>query len=100
MSFLIELAHFVSRQPADLFTSGNDKDLIFKDSTKKLVEVPLNTDSFLYLGAEYMSIIRSLGKGTVNKSRKTQATRQTPDTVQCSWFRFYSPSRAEHVHIH
>ncbi|KAM9323724.1 transferrin-a [Pholidichthys leucotaenia] len=38
------------------------KNLIFKDSTVKLVRVPPNTDSFLYLGADYMSIIRSLKK--------------------------------------
>ncbi|KAL7841970.1 hypothetical protein SRHO_G00236590 [Serrasalmus rhombeus] len=46
-----------------LFTSGGDsKNLMFKDSTKKLVKLPETTDSFLYLGAEYMSIIRSLKK--------------------------------------
>ncbi|XP_032386558.1 transferrin-a [Etheostoma spectabile] len=38
------------------------KNLMFKDSTLKLLQVPANTDSFLYLGAEYMSIIRSLKK--------------------------------------
>ncbi|XP_061588275.1 transferrin-a isoform X2 [Cololabis saira] len=38
------------------------KDLMFKDSTQRLVQVPPHTDSFLYLGAEYMSIIRSIKK--------------------------------------
>uniref|UniRef100_A0A7N6AHT8 Serotransferrin n=1 Tax=Anabas testudineus TaxID=64144 RepID=A0A7N6AHT8_ANATE len=48
---------------SDLFTSeGSDKDLIFKDSAKKLVRLPPNTDSFLYLGAVYTSIVRSLKK--------------------------------------
>ncbi len=35
---------------------------MFKDSVTKLVRLPPNTDSFLYLGAEYMSIVRSLKK--------------------------------------
>uniref|UniRef100_A0A3Q3FW67 Serotransferrin n=1 Tax=Labrus bergylta TaxID=56723 RepID=A0A3Q3FW67_9LABR len=54
-----------SVQPADLFSSeayAPSKNLMFKDSTVKLVRVPPNTDSFLYLGAEYMSIVRSLKK--------------------------------------
>ncbi|XP_043989676.1 transferrin-a [Gambusia affinis] len=38
------------------------KDLMFKDSTQRLVPVPPNTDSFLYLGADYVSIIHSLKK--------------------------------------
>ncbi|KAL7841974.1 hypothetical protein SRHO_G00236630 [Serrasalmus rhombeus] len=53
-----------------LFTSGGgSKNLMFKDSTKKLVKLPETTDSFLYLGAEYMSIIRSL-----KKERTTEGT--------------------------
>uniref|UniRef100_UPI0037E9C6B8 transferrin-a n=1 Tax=Semicossyphus pulcher TaxID=241346 RepID=UPI0037E9C6B8 len=48
----------------DLFSSEGygAKDLMFKDSTVKLVKVPPNTDTFLYLGAEYVSIVRSLKK--------------------------------------
>ncbi|XP_037644109.1 transferrin-a [Sebastes umbrosus] len=38
------------------------KNLMFKDSTVKLVQLPANTDSFLYLGAEYTSIVHSLKK--------------------------------------
>lgn len=38
------------------------KNLMFKDSTQKLVQLPTTTDSFLYLGAEYMSTIHSLTK--------------------------------------
>ncbi|MEQ2158445.1 hypothetical protein GOODEAATRI_012301, partial [Goodea atripinnis] len=38
------------------------KNLMFKDSTQRLVKVPPNTDSFLYLGAEYISIVHSLRK--------------------------------------
>ncbi|CAJ1072255.1 transferrin-a isoform X2 [Xyrichtys novacula] len=54
-----------SVQGFNLFSSegySGSKNLMFKDSTKSLVRVPDNTDSFLYLGAEYMSIIRSLKK--------------------------------------
>ncbi|XP_062844229.1 transferrin-a [Trichomycterus rosablanca] len=46
-----------------LFTSGGEaKNLMFKDSTKDLMKLPESTDSFLYLGAEYMATIRSLTK--------------------------------------
>ncbi|KAI1882658.1 hypothetical protein AGOR_G00237150 [Albula goreensis] len=38
------------------------KNLLFKDSTQELVQVPKSTDSFLYLGATYMGVIRSLRK--------------------------------------
>ncbi|KAJ8406845.1 hypothetical protein AAFF_G00297610 [Aldrovandia affinis] len=38
------------------------QNLLFKDSTSKLVQLPKDTDSFLYLGAEYVSIIHSLHK--------------------------------------
>uniref|UniRef100_G3PK34 Serotransferrin n=1 Tax=Gasterosteus aculeatus aculeatus TaxID=481459 RepID=G3PK34_GASAC len=40
------------------------KNLMFKDSTEKLVKLPANMDTFLYLGAGYMSSIRSLTKET------------------------------------
>ncbi|XP_052319546.1 transferrin-a isoform X2 [Oncorhynchus keta] len=48
----------------NLFSSDGyaAKNLMFKDSTQKLVQLPMTTDSFLYLGAEYMSTIRSLTK--------------------------------------
>ncbi|XP_061565026.1 serotransferrin-like [Cololabis saira] len=52
-------------QNFDLFSSeaySPAKDLMFKDATQRLVQVPPHTDSFLYLGAEYMSIIRSITK--------------------------------------
>ncbi|XP_070775056.1 transferrin-a [Enoplosus armatus] len=63
-----QLAEFIwtslnSVQGFNLFSSeayGTAKNLMFKDSTVKLVQLPANTDSFLYLGAEYISIVRSL----------------------------------------
>lgn len=51
-----------------LFSSegfGQFKNLLFKDSTKTLVPVPPQTDSYLYLGAEYMSTIRALKIGII-----------------------------------
>uniref|UniRef100_A0A8C6M1N5 Serotransferrin n=2 Tax=Nothobranchius furzeri TaxID=105023 RepID=A0A8C6M1N5_NOTFU len=50
-------------QNFNLFSSKPPyKNLMFKDSTQKLVKLPPNMDSFLYLGAQYMSILRSLKK--------------------------------------
>lgn len=63
---------FISLQNSELFSSqahGTSKNLMFKDSAKDLVRLPSNTDSFLYLGAEYASIIASLEKGTTHRSR-------------------------------
>uniref|UniRef100_A0A087XUD4 Serotransferrin n=1 Tax=Poecilia formosa TaxID=48698 RepID=A0A087XUD4_POEFO len=65
-------------QNFNLFSSeayGPAKDLMFKDSTQKLVPVPPNTDSFLYLGADYVSIIHSL--------RKEQST--GPESTSIRW---------------
>uniref|UniRef100_A0A8C4ED94 Serotransferrin n=1 Tax=Dicentrarchus labrax TaxID=13489 RepID=A0A8C4ED94_DICLA len=61
-------AHAVVTQPVvellykriNLRSYGPAKNLMFKDSAQRLVALPPNTDSFLYLGAEYMSIVRSL----------------------------------------
>ncbi|XP_070829853.1 serotransferrin-like [Chaetodon trifascialis] len=63
-----------SVQGFDLFSSdayAPAKNLMFKDSAVKLVRLPPSTDSFLYLGAEYMSIVRSL------KREQTPATTST-----------------------
>uniref|UniRef100_A0A8D0AAD0 Serotransferrin n=1 Tax=Sander lucioperca TaxID=283035 RepID=A0A8D0AAD0_SANLU len=75
----------------DLFSSeayAPAKNLMFKDSTLKLVQVPANTDSFLYLGAEYMSIVRSLKKeptGTTSTAIKWCAVGHA-ETAKCdSW---------------
>ncbi|XP_033959690.1 serotransferrin-like [Pseudochaenichthys georgianus] len=69
-----QLADFIwnslsSVQDFKLFSSEDyppSKDLMFKDSTARLVRVPANTDSFLYLGAEYVSIVHSLTKEPAN----------------------------------
>uniref|UniRef100_A0A8C8JH54 Serotransferrin n=1 Tax=Oncorhynchus tshawytscha TaxID=74940 RepID=A0A8C8JH54_ONCTS len=56
----------------NLFSSDGyaAKNLMFKDSTQNLVQLPMTTDSFLYLGAEYMSTIRSLTKGATSRAIK------------------------------
>ncbi|XP_040911894.1 serotransferrin-like isoform X2 [Toxotes jaculatrix] len=50
------------QQGVNLFASEayGAKNLMFKDSATRLVKLPPNADSYLYLGAEYMSVIRSL----------------------------------------
>lgn len=55
---------------------------MFKDSTVRLVQVPQNTDSFLYLGAEYMSTIRSLKKGAVHEMQKKKHTHKNHTFVE------------------
>ncbi|KAI3374952.1 hypothetical protein L3Q82_021477, partial [Scortum barcoo] len=57
-----------SVQGFNLFSSEaypTAKNLMFKDSTVRLVRLPPSTDSFLYLGAEYMSVVRSLKRDQV-----------------------------------
>ncbi|XP_019748408.1 transferrin-a isoform X2 [Hippocampus comes] len=57
-----------SLQGFDLFSSqayAPAKNLLFKDSTVKLVRLPANTNSFLYLGASYLGIVRSLNKEVI-----------------------------------
>uniref|UniRef100_A0A8C8JFJ9 Serotransferrin n=1 Tax=Oncorhynchus tshawytscha TaxID=74940 RepID=A0A8C8JFJ9_ONCTS len=63
---------FVPQQDFNLFSSDGyaAKNLMFKDSTQNLVQLPMTTDSFLYLGAEYMSTIRSLTKGATSRAIK------------------------------
>ncbi|KAM9789615.1 transferrin-a [Neosynchiropus ocellatus] len=53
-------------QAFGLFSSEkyNSKNLMFKDSTVSLVRLSSITDSLLYLGARYVSVVRSLSKET------------------------------------
>uniref|UniRef100_A0A4W5REE8 Transferrin-a n=1 Tax=Hucho hucho TaxID=62062 RepID=A0A4W5REE8_9TELE len=61
------------KQDFKLFSSEGyaAKNLMFKDSTQKLVQLPTTIDSFLYLGAEYMSAIRSLTKREATHAHTT-----------------------------
>nr|CAL92188.1 transferrin [Trematomus bernacchii] len=65
-----------SAQDFPLFSSAPSKNLMFKDSTVRLVRVPANTDSFLYLGAEYMSIVHPL--------KNVQASSASPAIKWCA----------------
>ncbi|XP_041751871.1 serotransferrin-1 isoform X2 [Coregonus clupeaformis] len=75
----------------NLFSSDDyaAKNLMFKDSTKKLVQLPMTTDSFLYLGAEYMSTIRSLTRaqatGSISRSMKWCAVGHSEKTKCDAW---------------
>ncbi|KAK6302563.1 hypothetical protein J4Q44_G00269180 [Coregonus suidteri] len=75
----------------NLFSSDGyaAKNLMFKDSTKKLVQLPMTTDSFLYLGAEYMSTIRSLTRaqatGSISRAMKWCALGHTEKTKCDAW---------------
>ncbi|KAF7648976.1 hypothetical protein LDENG_00149340 [Lucifuga dentata] len=86
-SSLAELIYtsLTSVQNFDLFSSeayAPAKNLMFKDSTVKLVLVPPNTDSFLYLGAEYTSIIYSLKKE--ESPMASSAIRWCAETAKCN----------------
>ncbi|XP_077581356.1 transferrin-a [Stigmatopora nigra] len=75
-------------QDFDLFSSkayAPAKNLMFKDSTKKLVRLPANTNSFLYLGAEYMGIVRSLNKefATTKSNAVTWCAVGQKETSKC-----------------
>ncbi|XP_069755433.1 serotransferrin-like isoform X2 [Narcine bancroftii] len=52
-------------------TKYGQKDLMFKDSTQKLVHLPHGIDSFLYLGSEYINAIRTIqNKDSILNSEK------------------------------
>ncbi|KAM7379337.1 hypothetical protein PAMP_004899 [Pampus punctatissimus] len=89
-----QLAEFIwtslkSVQGFDLFSSegyGSAKNLMFKDSTVKLVQLPPGTDFILYLGAEYTSIVRSLKKERTAGSSSTAikwCTVEHAEKVKC-----------------
>ncbi|KAM3866229.1 transferrin-a [Diretmus argenteus] len=62
----------------NLFSSegyGAAKNLMFKDSTKKLVKLPPGTDTSLYLGAKYTNTIRSLKREKIAESAAAGAIR-------------------------
>ncbi|CAL8280084.1 unnamed protein product [Lota lota] len=78
----------------NLFSSSQygAADLMFKDSTQSLDRLPDNTNSFLYLGAKYWSLIRYLTKGNL-PSPKLPAIKWCAvghaETVKCdSWSAF------------
>ncbi|KAI1893868.1 hypothetical protein AGOR_G00128090 [Albula goreensis] len=52
----------MAQETFQLFSSEayGSKNLLFKDSAEGLTQLPMTTDAFLYLGAEYTSVIRSV----------------------------------------
>ncbi|XP_061923703.1 serotransferrin-like [Entelurus aequoreus] len=80
----------------DLFCSKSyapAKNLMFKDSTVQLVKLPNNTNSFMYLGATYTGIVRSLTKEvtTANKSGAiTWCAVGAAETSKCNKWSFSS----------
>uniref|UniRef100_A0A8C9TYZ7 Serotransferrin n=1 Tax=Scleropages formosus TaxID=113540 RepID=A0A8C9TYZ7_SCLFO len=66
------------------------KNLMFKDSTVRLVQLPKTTDSFLYLGAEYMSTIRSLKKGAFSSKAIKWCAVSRVETVKCDTWSIHS----------
>ncbi|XP_057712553.1 serotransferrin-like isoform X2 [Corythoichthys intestinalis] len=49
------------------------KNLMFRDSTVKLVQLPANIDSYVYLGAKFLSIVRSLNRGNNKHDHQANA---------------------------
>ncbi|XP_076838351.1 saxiphilin-like isoform X2 [Brachyhypopomus gauderio] len=75
-------------QGYNLFSSEGytAKNLMFKDSTKKLVPLSETTDSYSYLGAEYISTIRFLKKEIstdINPGAIKWCTVGHAETVKC-----------------
>nr|XP_061795252.1 serotransferrin-like [Nerophis lumbriciformis] len=82
-------------QGFELFSSkayAPDKNLMFKDYTKKLVRLPNNTDSFVYLGAQYMAIVRSLNNEFTTSKSKTMTWCAVghEETKKCDTWSLYS----------
>lgn len=62
-------------QDKGLFSSEgfSAKNLMFKDSTKVLLKLPESTDSFLYLGEEFVATSLALTKGNTQTPKLTTA---------------------------
>ncbi|XP_039620077.1 transferrin-a [Polypterus senegalus] len=76
----------------NLFKSSyyGGKNLMFKDSTVKLVKAPENMNSFFYLGAKYTSVIRSLTKTSDQKE-----SRSTHGTIKWCYISHYEKNKCD-----
>ncbi|KAM6948309.1 transferrin-a [Aplochiton taeniatus] len=91
-----------SLQGFDLFSSEayGGKNLLFADATVKLVKLPEITNSFLYLGSEYISTIRALkrqdptSEDTTSNSIKWCAV-GTEEKRKCDRWSTYSGDQEE-----
>lgn len=70
-----------------MFSSTGDVDLLFKDSTECLVEVPPDQSIWEFLGAKYVDIMTSLRK--CEESRSGESTSDTQSLKLC----YPGPSR-------
>ncbi|XP_043925554.1 serotransferrin-A-like isoform X2 [Protopterus annectens] len=57
-----------SRKPFKLFSHRLGSDLMFKDSTYRLVRAPDQIDSFSFLGTKYVSAVKALTQGSKSDS--------------------------------
>ncbi|XP_072427804.1 uncharacterized protein [Chiloscyllium punctatum] len=69
-----ELFASSSKNPFKLFdsTKYGQKNLMFKDSTQNLIQLPDGMDSFLYLGSEYANAIRTLQNESESHSNPSE----------------------------
>ncbi|TST47712.1 Serotransferrin-2 [Bagarius yarrelli] len=87
-----------------LFSSEgfSTKNLMFKDSTKGLLRLPERTDSFLYLGAEYVATCQALTKGFSTSSRSHEITWCTvghAEKNKCDMWTFMSVDDQRNVRV-
>ncbi|XP_060939746.1 transferrin-a [Limanda limanda] len=82
----------------DLFSSGtyNGKNLMFKDSTTKLLQLPQKMDRIMYLGPKYLDSIETIKKGkTPSTTSDNVKWCVVGDTAMCDEWSSNSLSTAE-----
>ncbi|XP_046732418.1 serotransferrin-1-like isoform X2 [Silurus meridionalis] len=87
-----------------LFSSDgfSAKNLMFKDSTKGLLKLPESTDSFLYLGENYVATSHALTKGFSTSSKSTEITWCTvghAEKNKCDMWTFMSVDDERNIRI-
>ncbi|XP_026993075.2 serotransferrin-2-like [Tachysurus fulvidraco] len=78
------------------------KNLMFKDSTKGLLRLPESTDSFLYLGEEYVATCHALTKGFIVSSKPHEITWCTVGNAEknkCDMWTFMSVVDQRNIRI-
>ncbi|XP_026802007.2 serotransferrin-2 isoform X2 [Pangasianodon hypophthalmus] len=78
------------------------KNLMFKDSTKGLLKLPESTDSFLYLGEEYVATSHALTKGFSTGSKSQEITWCTvghAEKNKCDMWTFMSVDDQRNIRI-
>ncbi|KAM9440212.1 serotransferrin-2-like isoform 2-T2 [Clarias gariepinus] len=78
------------------------KNLMFKDSTKSLMKLPESTDSFLYLGEEFIATSHALTKGFSTSSKPHEITWCTvghAERNKCDMWTFMSVDDQSNIRI-